>query len=184
VKKIDENIKEIRCSNFEKQAIYNTSELVKNRLRNLSEKFHKFLQGQAEIIRKVEERRTGLAGRQNNNLRAQNNFYNPLPNNDEEESIEVNMSISTQATMQRNNNSKYYEERTQAVQGIEKIMNDLSQMFTKMSQMVYEQRSMIERIDNNTDISLNNIEAGLQEVIKIQKDVRGNRKLILKVNLL
>ena len=37
------------------------------------------------------------------------------------------------------------------------------------------------RIDNNTDVALHNIEAGLGEIKKIDKDVRSNRGLLFKV---
>ncbi len=39
------------------------------------------------------------------------------------------------------------------------------------------------RIDNNTDVALHNIEAGLGEIKKIDKDVRSNRGLLFKVFL-
>jgi len=41
--------------------------------------------------------------------------------------------------------------------------------------------NLIFRIDNNTDVSLHNIEAGLGEIKKIDKDVRSNRGLLFKV---
>jgi syntaxin 5 len=70
------------------------------------------------------------------------------------------------------------------VQKIEKTMTDLQGMFTRMAHFVHEQQYMIEKIENNTDISLGNIEAGLKEVIKIQNDVRSNRGLIIKIFLI
>jgi len=70
------------------------------------------------------------------------------------------------------------------VQKIEKTMSDLQGMFTRMAHFVHEQQYMIEKIENNTDISLGNIEAGLKEVIKIQNDVRSNRGLIIKIFLI
>jgi syntaxin 5 len=63
-------------------------------------------------------------------------------------------------------------------------MGELASMFSRLGQLVYEQRSMIEKIDNNTDISLNNIELGERELIKIRKDVSSNRGLIIKIFLI
>ena len=79
------------------------------------------------------------------------------------------------------NRNQYYLDRTSAVQTIEKTMNELSQMFFRLGQMVNEQKSMIEKIDNNTDLSLKNVEEGLQELTHMQRDVRSNRKLLLKI---
>ena len=38
-------------------------------------------------------------------------------------------------------------------------------------------------IDNNTDISLSNIEAGQKELVKLNEDLRNNRGLIIKIFL-
>jgi hypothetical protein len=72
-------------------------------------------------------------------------MYTSVPNEDDEV-IDINVSLSTQQTVRMNDNkNKYYQERFTAVQGIEKTMHDLASMFNKMTQVVYEQRSMIEK---------------------------------------
>lgn len=86
-------------------------------------------------------------------------------------------------TMSSNRN-QYYQDRTNSVHTIEKTMGELASMFSRLGQLVYEQRSMIEKIDNNTDVSLNNIELGERELIKIRKDVSSNRGLIIKIFLI
>lgn len=63
-------------------------------------------------------------------------------------------------------------------------MTDLQGMFTRMAHFVHEQQFMIEKIENNTDISLDNIEAGLKTVVLIQNDVRSNRGLLIKIFLI
>ena len=48
--------------------------------------------------------------------------------------------------MQTNSNrTAYFQERSNAVQYVERMMNDLSSMFSRISQIAYEQRSMIEK---------------------------------------
>ena len=63
-------------------------------------------------------------------------------------------------------------------------MTDLQGMFTRMAHFVHEQQFMIEKIENNTDLSLDNIEAGLKEVVLIHNDVRSNRGLLIKIFLI
>jgi len=180
-----ENIKfrKLRANNHTKQAIHNTIELVKSRIYKTSEKFKKSLQVQSEVIKKVEERRSNLSHSHKVNKPAKNPFiYSSLPNEDteaEEPSYTVSM-----AHAQEGNRNQYYQERTTTVQKIEKTLTDLQGMFVRMAQFVHEQQFMIEKIDNNTDISLNNIEAGLREVVEINKQVRSNRALIIKVFLI
>jgi hypothetical protein len=110
-------------------------------------KFKKFLQGQADIIKKVEQRRSNLTGgkAQNGNGSKNGNYsYNPVPNNDDDE--DVNISISTQSTMQMSTDrNQYYQERVNDVQSIEKSMNELSTLMTKVSQLTYDQRIMIDK---------------------------------------
>lgn len=116
-------------------------------MKNLTLKFNKFLQGQSEIIRNVEQRRSNLTGTQLSNKRTHNEFmYTSVPNNEEDDVIDINLSMSTQSTMQlTNNKNQYFQDRNSAVQGIEKMMGELSTMFTRLSHIVYEQRSMIEK---------------------------------------
>jgi syntaxin 5 len=167
--------------------VKNTVELLRSRLQNLNLKFRKFLQNQSEFIKEKIKRINNLTGAHTSTLsnkKSHNEFiYTSIPNKEEsDEIIEINSSFSTQTTMQTSSNrNQYYLDRTNSVQTIEKTMNELSQMFFRLGQMVNEQKSMIEKIDNNTDLSVKNVEEGLQELTHMQRDVRSNRKLLLKI---
>ncbi len=117
--------------------------MLSSKLKNLTLKFNKFLQSQSEIIKAVEQRRSNLSSNVMNQRKPKNdNVYTNLPTNDHEDFLE----LDNQLTMQINQNKNvYYQERSNAVQYVERMMNDLSTMFTRMSQIAYEQRSMIEK---------------------------------------
>ena len=121
-------------------------ELIKNKLQNLTLKFNKFLQKQSEVIRTVEQRRSNLTSSKINKSK-QNEFYSAVPTNEEDDVIDINVSLNTsaQTQMTMGNRNQYYQDRTSAVQSIEKTMNDLSSMFSRLSHIVYEQRSMIDK---------------------------------------
>lgn len=71
------------------------------------------------------------------------NVYSSLPTNDHEDFLELD---NEQTTMQIDQNKNvYYQERSNAVQYVERMMNDLATMFSRISQIAYEQRSMIEK---------------------------------------
>jgi t-SNARE complex subunit (syntaxin) len=110
-------------------------------------RFNKFLHNQSEVIRSVEQRRSNLTSTKvNKNKR--NEYYSAVPTNDDDDVIDINVSIgsqSTQAQISNGNRNQYYQDRMSAVQGIEKTMNDLSSMFSRLSHIVYEQRSMIDK---------------------------------------
>lgn len=113
-------------------------------MKNLTLKFNKFLQSQSEIIKSVEQRRSNLTGGIVNQKKNKNEYiYTSVPNNDHEDVIDLE---NQQTTLQINNNKNvYHQERASAVQYVEKMMNDLSSMFSRISQIAYEQRSMIEK---------------------------------------
>ena len=152
-------------------------------------KFQKFLQNQSEFIKNKIRRINNLTGASSasalNNKKSKNEYiYTSLPN-DDDDILEVDSFTQSQSTMQMTSNTnQYYQDRSNSVQIIEKTMGELSSMFTRLGQLVYEQRSMIEKIDNNTDISLHNIEMGERELIKIRRDVSSNRGLIIKIFLI
>ncbi len=120
-------------------------------------------------------------------------IYSSLPNDEADDVLDIDLnssenggSVSTMSTQMHmnGNRNQYYQERNSAVQGIEKMMGELSGMFTRLGQAIYEQRSMIEGIDNNLDISMNNIEKGQKEILTMQSDVRSNRGLLIKIFLI
>ncbi len=113
-------------------------------MKNLSLKFNKFLQSQSEIIKAVEQRRSNLSSSGMNQRKPKNNnVYTSLPTNDQEDFLELD---NEQTTMQIDQNKNvYYQERSNAVQYVERMMNDLATMFSRISQIAYEQRSMIEK---------------------------------------
>ena len=104
-------------------------------------------------------------------------------NNNSGEDIH-NSTVSASATIQFSENNIYYQDRQNEAQDVEKTMGNLASMFNRLSTMVNQQGHTIERIENNTDSALNNIEMGLEEVVKIKKDVSSNRSLMIKVFLI
>ena len=121
-------------------------ELLNSQLKILTLKFNKFLQSQSQIIKSVEQRRSNLSSGISNQKKNKNEFvYTSLPNNDQDQDDLLELE-NQQTTMQLNSNRNvYYQERSNAVNYVERMMNDLSSMFSRISQIAYEQRSMIEK---------------------------------------
>jgi len=62
-----------------------------------------------------------------------------------------------------------------------KAMVEISQMLTNMTNLVYEQGTMITRIDEDMDFTLDNIETGNANLLDYLAGIKGNRSLILKI---
>ena len=63
---------------------------------------------------------------------------------------------------------------------MQSTLADIGQMFSRFSAIVAEQGELIERIDANTEASVNNVEEAHNQILKYSKYVQGNRGLIVK----
>lgn len=166
---------------YQSKIVYNTIDTLKIKLEDLSIRYQKFLKSQGDTIRTIEKRRANLINSESHKKKKKNNvsnMYSSLPEADYEED---NAGFNETMQKYKSGNNEYYQDRNTAVQHIEKAMNDLSGMFNRISQMIYRQGEMIERIDNETNISLNNVKMAQDEVIKLKDDVKSNRKLLFKI---
>lgn len=71
--------------------------------------------------------------------------------------------------------------RLDAIQDIERTMNDLNKIMIDISDMVEEQQIVMERIDTDVNDSLAHIEGAQEQLIKILQNVSSDRGLILKM---
>ena len=75
----------------------------------------------------------------------------------------------------------YIQQRGEAIEGIERTINELGGIFGQLAQMVSEQAEQIQRIDANTDDVVDNVEGAQRELMKYWSRVQGNRWLVAKM---
>ena len=75
----------------------------------------------------------------------------------------------------------YIQQRGEAIEAIERTINELGGIFGQLAQMVSEQSEMIQRIDANTDDVVDNVEGAQRELMKYWGRVQGNRWLVAKM---
>ncbi|GIJ87394.1 cis-Golgi t-SNARE syntaxin [Aspergillus pseudoviridinutans] len=78
-------------------------------------------------------------------------------------------------------NNTYIQARGEAIDAIERTINELGGIFGQLAQMVSEQSEMIQRIDANTEDVVDNVEGAQRELMKYWNRVSGNRWLIAKM---
>ena len=178
-------LKELQNQNLkrnEKKLLTNCYDLLNQKISDLTSKFQKFLKHQAELIKKVEQRKSNLSldGSHSTKTNSFNEFINPQqsPSSQEEEDVLIN--VQSQTTRQSN----YYQSRLNQVQSIEKTMSEIGGMVARLGQMTYTQSIMIENIGTNTQEAYDNVEAGANEVKKMLDDVKSNRGLLIKIFLI
>ncbi|KAI9701682.1 MAG: cis-Golgi t-SNARE syntaxin [Bogoriella megaspora] len=75
----------------------------------------------------------------------------------------------------------YINQRGEAIEAIERTINELGGIFGQLAQMVSEQSEMIQRIDANTEDVVDNVQGAQRELMKYWSRVQGNRWLIAKM---
>ncbi|KAJ5692256.1 hypothetical protein N7462_001679 [Penicillium macrosclerotiorum] len=77
--------------------------------------------------------------------------------------------------------NSYIQARGEAIEAIERTINELGGIFGQLAQMVSEQSEMIQRIDANTEDVVDNVQGAQRELMKYWTRVSGNRWLIAKM---
>lgn len=75
----------------------------------------------------------------------------------------------------------YIQARGEAIDAIERTINELGGIFGQLAQMVSEQSEMIQRIDANTEDVVDNVQGAQRELMKYWTRVSSNRWLIAKM---
>ncbi|KAF2160259.1 hypothetical protein M409DRAFT_60165 [Zasmidium cellare ATCC 36951] len=77
--------------------------------------------------------------------------------------------------------NSYIQQRGEAIEAIERTINELGGIFGQLAQMVSEQSEQIQRIDANTNDVVDNVEGAQRQLMKYWSRVQGNRWLIAKL---
>jgi syntaxin 5 len=168
---------------FSKLLIENSVEILSRHISDLTLKFQKLLQQQAEKIKKIEKRKKNIshsANKKNNINKAFNEYATDFTNNNNYNEDDILLEVGDQQITQ-NKESEYYKSRLNDVQAIEKTMGEISGMMNRLSQMTYEQNFMIDNISKNTDVALDHIEKGEKEVKKLLERAKSNKWLFIKI---
>lgn len=125
-------------------------------------------------------------GTPNNRLAPQNNGADLLTLDPSSTSALYSNTTSTnpallQEQQQLTAPNTYIAERGQAIEAIERTINELGSIFGQLSQMVSEQAEQIQRIDANTDDVVDNVAGAQRELMKYWARVQGNRWLVAKL---
>ena len=85
------------------------------------------------------------------------------------------------ALMEQGGQGSYIHARGEAIETIERTISELGRIFGQLAQMVGEQGNTIQRIDQDTDDVVTNIEGGQRELLKYFSRISSNRWLMAKM---
>lgn len=168
-------------NSFEKKVVSNSIDLLKDKLSDINVSFQKFLKTQGDLIRHIEKRKANLV-----NTKAKRPKQDDLFSTDDNEKSPFNQETDHMSLQQmdKDASSSYQKDRSSTIQNIEKAMGDLTSLFNRITEMVYRQRNMVERISDDTDVSLTNMTMAESEILKLKDTVKDNRRLMLKIFLI
>ncbi len=108
-------------------------------------------------------------------------------NNSSSVNLSINDNSSTasayavQEQIQQRRNERDTKSRLENANQVEAAISELGQMFGKMASLVSQQQEIVEKIEDDVESSLIQVEAGTEEIQKVFNIVQGNRGLILKI---
>ena len=86
-----------------------------------------------------------------------------------------------QAQIQMRQQQRQTEKRLQDAQQAEQTLAQLGTMFNKMTNLITQQGEVLEKVEDDVEAGLSEVEAGQQEITKLYALKKGNRGLIIKV---
>ena len=165
---------------FSKLLMENSIEILNSHISDLTLKFQKLLQQQAEKIKNIEKRKRNISSNKKKNIINTFNEYTTDLSENKFNENDVLLEVGNQQITQ-NKESEYYKNRLNDVQAIEKTMAEISGMMNRLSQMTYEHSFLIDNISRNTDIALEHVEKGENEVKQILENAKSNKWLFIKI---
>ena len=165
---------------FSKLLMENSIEILNSHVSDLTLKFQKLLQQQAEKIKNIEKRKRNISSNKKKNIINTFNEYTTDLSENKFNEDDVLLEVGNQQITQ-NKESEYYKNRLNDVQAIEKTMAEISGMMNRLSQMTYEHSFLIDNISRNTDIALEHVEKGENEVKQILENAKSNIWLFIKI---
>ena len=165
---------------FSKLLMENSIEILNSHISDLTLKFQKLLQQQAEKIKNIEKRKRNISSNKKKNIINTFNEYTTDISANKFNEDDVLLEVGNQQITQ-NKESEYYKNRLSDVQAIEKTMGEISGMMNRLSQMTYEHSFLIDNISKNTDIALEHVEKGENEVKQILENAKSNKWLFIKI---
>ncbi|GAW82247.1 syntaxin 5 [Plasmodium gonderi] len=147
---------------------------LKNRLIEFTKKFKDVLHIRSEHIKKQVNRRKMYSYTTTESTFSNENYkFTPIS--------DIDIESGQQQTLQMPERSSYLHSRADAMENIQRVIGDLAQMFQKVATMVTQQDQMIQRIDEDIDVSLYNTMEGQNYLLSYFNRLTSTRTLILQI---
>ena len=93
----------------------------------------------------------------------------------------VNTEDPESGGLQASTMQNYHSSRLSSVQGVQRTIAELGQIFSRMAATIQQQEEMVSRIDSDIDGADFHIKEGSNQLMIYLKSISSNRRLILKI---
>lgn len=109
-------------------------------------------------------------------------FYNPYSDTDAND-LETGSSREQQQLLLAppSESLQYYESREQAVNEVQKTIEELGTIFQRLASMISEQQELVERVDEDVEAAISNTEKARNVLMKAYESASSNRALYTKI---
>lgn len=157
----------------------NVISTLKSEVANTTKEFAQVLQLRSKNLKLQSDRRKQYSSGKSLSHRPRPQFT--LGNSSEERTPLMQQSALAQGLESKDMSSEYLENRAEAVENIERTIQELGQMYQRLATIVSMQNEMAIRIDADMELALDNVNKGHSELLRLFENVSSNRWLILKV---
>lgn len=145
----------------------NVAQSLRQNLQVLSEEYQRIITNRSQKIAEKNERRRQTIGTISSTPINYSTLYG---SNDE-----VEIPIQQQETVEQQ------RERYDMVRDVERSVSEISQLFVQLADIISQHDYAIDRIDQNTQEAINNMDKGLNQLKDYYNKVKGNKKLMIKI---
>lgn len=175
-----QNIINSKAQNNQQTASHSNTiiDSLKSSLLDTTNQFREVLEIRTDNLKSHQEKKESLTGSKRNNqqfvfqAQSYNELYGDENENAEEEVINLPIIQTTESIM---------ESRTNAVRAIESTIEELKVIFQNLATLVSQQAETIQRIDENVDMTVVNVEGAHKQLLSYLNKLSSNRWLIIKV---
>jgi hypothetical protein len=102
----------------------------------------------------------------------------PAQQQQEQQIVEEEQKVHSQIQLRQN--QRETQKRLEEAKQAETMLGELGRMFGKMSTLISQQGEMLEKIEDDVECALVDVQAGQEELTKLYSIKKGNRPLIIK----
>lgn len=156
-----------KLNNQQQDHAINVAQSLRQNLASITEEFKQIISQRSQAIAKRNERRKQTIGSISSTPMSFPSLY---ANSDE-----VEIPIQQVETIEQQ------RERYDMIRNVEQSVSDILQMFVQLSEIIAQHDYAIDRIDQNTQETVANMEKGYNQIVKYYDKIKGNKRLVYKI---